>query len=504
MKGKPVRKGRKEQKKGKRSDCERETRNKHKNANRKRKAEPATFGSLIGPVNSELLRCGFDPDFGAVFASELHRLKYADTPRGEYAERLHDPSVGCVHNLPFGLLDHRLDTIPDELIPQEGDFTIELRILLERMISRGREDGIVGTVLERWGWSNYHEKMDIHLTRLIEISQIDRKLYLALVSGRHWEIVGALAHDRIPRALSTEMIKEVLFRQSHLWCAHDVQLVVARNRFYEKFLVEGLSEHNKEVLRVNTYVGMLREAYAQLQQLSALQIAAGPEREERVKQFLEEFEKSKIGRLKGSLETSAAFSALAGSAEVPISLSEIEREIATRINNPTTKLMKILSGEIDPSSLSATFHEEHFGFTNLKATSLCVVRLLQFEVDGMDLIEAAIEAVKGGSEASIEPMGRFIEAESQLANKNAESPLRKRFSELFAAVRYVFLQDINKGKKEPGEHGNAYAEFERAIENIRDCEKDEKAAFCFDRERILMIDVLPDWRLSSPPMEKFD
>ncbi|MEN3971660.1 hypothetical protein WJS89_03155 [Sphingomicrobium sp. XHP0235] len=488
----------KEKKKQKRTLRDQETRKLHKEANKKRGFRDASFDSLIDPLVSGLERNGRNFDAAAFYQWKLHQILYADTPPGEYAMRLFDPSIKSVHVLAFGLLTHRLDTIPDELIPQQGDLETDLRILCERMITRDRDEGLIERTIEGWGGKLWTEtEMENHVDQLIDILRVDRRLYLSIVSGRHWEVVEALAHDKIPQALSPEAIKRILFRQGHLWCAHDVQLVVARNRFYEKFLVEGVVEHDKEVLRVKTYFDTFKEAFSQLERFCAIQNFEGSERKAAEEKFLDDLEKSKLKDLKSSLETSVASTSLADDPAVFVRLEEIEREIASRVDNPTSELMKILSGQTDPDSLTTTFHKKFFGFTNLKATALCVMRLLQFEVEGAGMIDSAVEAARKEGTPIFAPMGRFSDGEkfSQKGNR-AGSSLKDRFTALLWEVRRVLLEDINESGDEPIK--KSYEEFKVAIKNIRVCEKTDAKFKRFDRDEILMIDVLPDRRLQQP------
>lgn len=159
-------------------------------------------------------------------------VEYRDggVPSEAYASEIFNPALDSLTKLPIGLLDHKEEALPPELLPADPDGKQKLRALCERMIIRNQDPNILELVLERWpGDGNWTKKLDSHVNDLWHLRQADWNLYRAIVCGQHGELVLRMRRKTLPAGFSDRSLIRMLVRHGLLWCTNDIQLILARN-----------------------------------------------------------------------------------------------------------------------------------------------------------------------------------------------------------------------------------------------------------------------------------
>lgn len=160
----------------------------------------------------------------------LVEYRDGDIDARDYARRIFDPKLLSLTELPIGLLDHKEEALPPELLPADPDGKQKLRALCERMIIRSQDPKILELVLEGWpGSSKWNEKLDGHVNDLWHLRQADWNLYRAIVCGQHGEVLLRMRRKTPPAGFSDGSLIRMLVRHGLLWCTNDIQLILARN-----------------------------------------------------------------------------------------------------------------------------------------------------------------------------------------------------------------------------------------------------------------------------------
>lgn len=158
---------------------------------------------------------------------DWHAFSYSGgIAEAEFGTRLFQPSLRDLRFLPASLLDAKEELLPIELIPQNQ---IALRTFLERlMMLNGRENNLDLLVA---GWPSKKSPMlafDEHVVQLDGLRREGSPFYNGLVAGRFEAVIGHLRSATIRNDVAFRRLRNLLIVQSLIWCAHDVQMLVAR------------------------------------------------------------------------------------------------------------------------------------------------------------------------------------------------------------------------------------------------------------------------------------
>lgn len=159
--------------------------------------------------------------------ADLHSVIYSDgIEEDEYGRHLFRPGLTDLRSLPAALLDVKEELPPPDLIPTTK---IALDRFLRKLIICNGKDVILDELVAGWGDSDDPGKtFNRHIEDLwlLREDQAGLPLYDALVGGRFGSVIRYLRDN--PKAANVATIRRLLVRQALIWCAHDVQMVVAR------------------------------------------------------------------------------------------------------------------------------------------------------------------------------------------------------------------------------------------------------------------------------------
>lgn len=161
---------------------------------------------------------------------ELVRDRHAELysggfPEAEYDRLLFSPSTTDIRTLPPAILDTKEALVPVDLIPmtKEG-----LRFFLTRlMVATGRK---ANTDILVAGWStgqSPHHDFNRHVDQLWDLQSDEPAFYAALVGGRFGSVIRHVQQGQATTG-KTRRLRDLLVAQALIWCAHDVQMVIAR------------------------------------------------------------------------------------------------------------------------------------------------------------------------------------------------------------------------------------------------------------------------------------
>ncbi len=135
------------------------------------------------------------------------------------------PSTADIRTLPSAILDTKEALVPLDLIPASSH---DLYQFLRRMMVATARDFEPSQLVGDWfGDRPPVCAFDDHVDRLWQLSAEKPCLYTALVGGRFGSVVRHLQQCKAMND-ATRHLRDLLVGQALIWCAHDVQLVVAR------------------------------------------------------------------------------------------------------------------------------------------------------------------------------------------------------------------------------------------------------------------------------------
>lgn len=262
-----VRIGRWEQKR-ERTARGRETYDSHKAASRRNSASfqnPADALAKYGvPKPAELQR---------VIDALLVEYRYGGVDEGDHPSRIFDPDLQALTELPIGILDQKEVSLPPEMVPQGPGGKEKLRAHCERMIIRNRNPDLVRHVIDGWpGGETPEQKLYRHVGDLWRLSQIDFSLYTAIICGQHGQVLQRIKQRTITAGIEEISLVRMLVRHGLLWCANDVQLILARNALTERNPFGALLSTDFRKLEPTRVVNDLRPQYLLLRLLLDLYV----------------------------------------------------------------------------------------------------------------------------------------------------------------------------------------------------------------------------------------
>ena len=157
---------------------------------------------------------------------DMHAATYSGgIAEADFDRLLFSPSTTDIRQLPPAILDAKEALLPADLVPASK---AELEHFLRRLMVATGEDAEVDDLVA--GWSTGRSRgfdFNIHVRALWQLRHEEPALYTALVGGRFGSVVRHL-QQRPSAAGETRRLRDLLVAQALIWCAHDVQLVIAR------------------------------------------------------------------------------------------------------------------------------------------------------------------------------------------------------------------------------------------------------------------------------------
>lgn len=145
--------------------------------------------------------------------------------KADFDRRLFSPSTTDIRQLAPAILDTKEALLPADLVPATKE---ELDQFLRRLMVATGEESEIDILVAGWSTGRSPSRdFNAHVEQLWQLRREEPALYAALVGGRFGSVVRYLqqlssTHGKIKR------VRDLLVAQALIWCAHDVQLVVAR------------------------------------------------------------------------------------------------------------------------------------------------------------------------------------------------------------------------------------------------------------------------------------
>jgi len=157
---------------------------------------------------------------------DMHARIYTGGIGEDQFDRLiFSPSTADIRTLPPAILDTKEAVVPLDLIPATRD---DLERFLRRMIVATGRDFEPYELVGDWSGRRSPERgFEDHVGRLWQLRDEERGLYTALVGGRFGFAIRHFQQSEMTTD-ARRRLRDLLVRQALIWCAHDVQLVVAR------------------------------------------------------------------------------------------------------------------------------------------------------------------------------------------------------------------------------------------------------------------------------------
>lgn len=143
----------------------------------------------------------------------------------QFDRLLFSPSTADIRMLPPAVLDTKEALVPLDLIPATKN-DLE-RFLRRMMVATGRDFAPHELIGDWFGNQSPGRAFDDHVDRLWQMRGEEPCLYTALVSGRFGSVVRHLQQGEVATD-AKKRLRNLLVGQALIWCAHDVQQVVAR------------------------------------------------------------------------------------------------------------------------------------------------------------------------------------------------------------------------------------------------------------------------------------
>jgi len=313
-----------------------------------------------------------------------------------HADRLFDPGLDDLAQLPVGLLDHKEPPLPDTLIPRSRD---DLLALCERMIVLSRNPELIAYVVAGWPDSNVsrseirHGRRDAidaatkllerHVSELWRLNGVSTPLYEAIVTGRHGSALRILHSKPTPMGFTADGLQRLIERHGLIWCAHDLQLIVARARVAAENPFGAMIHGNHVELKPEAIANPLRRYLILLRLVMDLYATQAEEHDPIApKPVVDELPKdadSTISSLAGRIRHSLG-PMVAELVEDRTALDGLVVKMRTEKFHRDSPIQKILEQPVSANELSAHFSGIWFsGLSHVQVTGVAVLRYLQAE-----------------------------------------------------------------------------------------------------------------------------
>ena len=321
--------------------------------------------------------------------ADLHGVIYSKgIEEDEYGRHLFGTGLTDLRSLPAALLDAKEELPPPDLIPTSK---IALNRFLRKLMICNGSHANLDELVAGWGSSESPGKtFNRHVEDLWRLhgDQATLPPHNALVGGRFGSVIRYL--QRHPEAANFSTIRRLLVHQALIWCAHDVQMVVARLTKPIRFGVLGSGKSGKQT--PERELNHQRERYAALEETltaffgaedwrnPALELV-GPSSISQLPKPMNAY----IRRIERSLrgKTRKPYAA-------PASLRTVipmMRAIAAELRNPNetiSAMAAVKTANQQPKTFSAKWFQVSSPFT---ALAVSVRRLVQAESEVPDIID---------------------------------------------------------------------------------------------------------------------
>lgn len=487
---KVVRLSRKEKKRNETS-LEKQSRKKHKQASRSKTNTVRDWGHIFtkhgvpGPAELQ-----------SVIDKLIIEYRDGGVEPCDYAQRIFDPSLRYLTELPVGLLDHKEEALPRDMLPQGPGGKDELRALCERMIIRNRNEALIKLVVDGWpGTASWDQKLDGHVGDLWRLSQVDFDLYRSIVCGQHGEVLLRIKRKEVPTSLAEDFLIRMLVRHGLLWCTNDIQLILARNALADRNPFGMLVSSDYTRLEPTRIVNDLRGHFVLLRLVLDLYVttaAAGDGKEEQDDVPDDPIAKLLKSRIEHHAKTNS-IDLLALRPKLDVMIPHLEKILA----KGGKRLRRELEKPVSANELEKHFHGIWFsGLSNVPASAVPLLRYLQAEAQLEQMIRDLIPVKSKKVEARL---GTTLPAFSEDLLLDG---WRTRAKELVYGYRRELLKDAGHPKdpdRTTGTENAGWAAIQKASgflvdrgeRRIEDCVGDENCP----RRTYYLLDIIPEARL---------
>ncbi len=484
-----------------RSALEEQTRRRHRAATARK---TATFSDLPSLVRQAVVGERIEPD--AALEVLYREFYYGGAGEADYAGIIFNPALTDLTRLPMGVLDQKEELLPANQVPSSFE---ALRDLAERMITVSRDHALIETVAFGWqGAGDGRSRLTRHLFELWRLHDQHPPLYRALVTGRHRFVIHALRDQRYPgmtnhaaRSMQAPVllnhIRRVLECQALLWCAHDVQMVVARNAKATSNPLGELMSSDKTVVEPATVLGAAREWHAAMVSIIDAYRATGLGNEAAEPDSMAAAGNPVVSRLRSLVEREAK----RGGIDLDRAVRHVDLlmgSIARRLDGTNDPFLQTLAAPRaayqGPKSFSAAWFS---GLSPLAASGVAVLRYLQAEAVIASLIDEHLPI------ASLRPAARSSVALPAFDAAMMPWGWKARSRDLLHAWRGAVQGDKDLHSRSTPDEGRA--------KNVGKQPMDAAAAFLSlagdrrigddhggphdERRTLYLLDVLPEHRL---------
>ncbi len=481
---------------------EKETRRRHKAASAKK---TATFRDL--PSLVRLVVTGQEIDVDDAVHCLHYEVYYGGIAEADFAATIFAPALTDLTQLPMGILDQKEELLPGGYLPDSID---ALRDYAERMISASRNQDLIETIAEGWpGHGHGDSRLTGHLANLWQIHIDHPPLHRALVMGRHRPVIQALrdrryagmsavAAGRMQEPDTLLRIRRALECQTLLWCAHDVQMILARNASAAAFPLGDLLSSDKTLVEPTTVLAAARPTRETLMAvLDAYQTYRESGINNRAINTLVE-QDSFVRRLRRQVELEAAQRGI-DTERAAERVAMLMDRIASRVQGANDEFLHALAAPARAYAGPKSFHVAWFsGLSQLASSGVAVIRYLQAEAQVAALIDELLPL------ANVRLAVRDGLALPAFTERNMPKGWKARSRDLLHAWRSGVLGDQNlhsrsvptdgrdtKAGKQPLEAAIAF--LNRAGDRrIGDDHGDQHC----ERRTFYLLDVIPEHRLA--------
>lgn len=440
---------------------------------------------------------GTNLDLDGLLEQQMHEHYYGEVSEAEFANAIFDPHLDDIRSLAPGLLDQKEELLAPSMIPRTPN---DLRQFCERQIlvaSDRRE--LLEEIAAGWPLSDRGERLGNHVARLSKLHDSDPNLHDAIVSGRHRTAAIALRPLRTSDPRRYEHLLSTLIVQALLWCAHDMQMVVARiacasNPFGELIsssfttLAPGSARNLMRARRLSLehaldgFYGHRDWRFGEADPLPGVRNTSELESDPLVAKLraMVETEQSRSGR---NTEANGDWALIA----MP--------EIAKHLRNNNAFALDLTTSEKAPA-MPKNFAQIWFtGLSPVVATSVAVLRYLQAEQQIRGIIEEIVP-IKG-----VAPVARYGTALPAFGKRDLLRGSLKRAKRLVGLYRSAVLQDRDWEAATDAMSENAGEQaIGKAVEflellgdrRIRDHRGDRQTR----RRTYYLLDIVPEHRLA--------
>lgn len=413
---------------------------------------------------------------------DMHATTYSGgVSEADFDRLLFSPSTTDIRQLPPAILDAKEALLPVDLMPATK---AELEYFLRRLMVATGEDTEVDDLVA--GWSTGRSPgldFNIHVQALWQLRHGEPALYTALVGGRFGSVVRHL--QQLPStAGETRRLRDLLVAQALIWCAHDVQMVVARLTHVPVYGYLLLPSRSAEGA-----LNRLRDHRAALDAILDIFFGSGDWR-------LADIESVSAGINMPLTRHDDAVIRRAAKRIVPrgheleahLSLADVTammQQAAAKVRSHA--FLKRIAAPRTCNVGAKTYAADWYGLPPLAAASVAIRRLIQAEQQLPAMIDAVIAGTATPATSILQPLPAYGAAKLRHTSAN-------RLDGLLAFYRGAVLADNNDSNYRPWKATEAARDF-LFKQDVR--QPGDHCGLAGDSRRAFyLLDVIPEHRFS--------